>query len=237
MDCERLTYLEDLSTWLTKTKLSFTTAFGGFWSLIAYGVILYVVYTLSSILVNKNKMSTFQKSTYYDYTNSIQDHKILTNGLKLAFKLYEKGTSSSNNTFYIGAELVTTYNKTYTEKVYLQTEDWSFNDFAGSTTHVDYQEFLSWFSFPENVTLAGNYYSEVYSYVRIVYWYSNWKTDEECKIVSLQENVYAYLQVHVVAPYVDYEDINEPIKYAYLNKYYTYIDPSSFTFYDLFIRK
>lgn len=196
---------------------------------------IYVVYILGSVLISKTIISTSEKTTYFNLAQAPETHKVLTNGLKIAFKFYYSGESSANN-FTVYAEYVTVYNQNQRSIVSVATESWKLQDFAGSTIDIKDSENITWFTFPENVTLTGNKFAERNSYVRIIYTYNTDET-QVWKTIANQINSTALMQLHVVTPYVDYEDINVPIKYAYLDKYYTYADTRSYTFHDIAIRK
>lgn len=211
---------------------------GGFCSLIAYGIISYVVWTLSLILLNKTKINTSQTTTYFDITNDIEDHLVLTNGLKIAFGYTYTHESIKQSYTFAGAVLNKySYVKNEEEIVPLEMDVWSFKSFAGSTVTIDYSFDIMWFKFPENISLKGNYFSDIKYTLELTYGIKDCGNQTQCKAVANLENMSSYMWLYVITPYVDFNDINEPIKYSYIDKYYSYVNPREFNYINVFIRK
>lgn len=176
--------------------------------------------------------------TYYDSTKDPEIHSVLTKGLKIAFKYYYSGFAGDSDAIYVYAALFTSdTDQSESHIIWLEMEDWDLQEFVGSTADIDYQENNKWFKYPENVTLTGNHFSHKLSFVRLFYGFNYWDSPSSCRAQANTENVDSYIILHVVTPYIDYNDIDEPIKYASMDKYYSHVDPKSYNHYDIFIQK
>lgn len=193
----------------------------------------YIIYTLTLMLVNKRKIETSTNTVYLDLYNDAEDHHVFKDGLRIGF-LLRSDKYQPYITFSVFQNRVV--NNSQTEFTYLEYEVWTAQNFTN--LNESYPGNLSFYclTHPEDVILRGNAISDNSATFFIMYdWKncSNWPTSDE--ILNDPGSLVFYMYVYT--PYVDYKDIDHPIKFSLDSRYFSYWSYSSYAFYNVLIQK
>lgn len=156
----------------------------------------------------------------------------------MAFHIYFQ-----NKTFYDYAKISSfniSYNRTNNQLNYTQIDliPWSLGEFVGNNSDLrDTDDILYCFRVPEDLVLAGGFNTNFIKYITVNYAWTTLAGNMTIEDLSNLQSTHIYSQIYLLSPYIDYSDIENPLKYAYVDKYVVNINPKAYTVHSIYVRK
>lgn len=85
--------------------------------------------------------------------------------------------------------------------------------------------------------MTGNYFSNIQSKIKVIYKWNNCSVCQSEEKLAEYTKYNLYAQMYAKMAYIDFNDIDVPIKHTFLDKYYAYLNPKEYTNHDIFIQK
>lgn len=184
-------------------------------------------------LIRKEKMETSTNTVYFDPTSDQEDHYVFKGGLKTGFYIYNDNLEDYVNYSVLKAVYSEDANAEYS---ILEVEPWDIRSFSNLNVSDSNNFGFYWIKDPDSFILKGNKLSNTFVSITIIFSWAYWSGwppyDEVMGETSLLE-----FQLFTMTPYVDFNDIENPIKYSLDMKYYNQWDPNSFSFQVITIQK
>ena len=208
-----------------KGKPNFKTCWGGFFSTLGVGVMLYFWIIILKTMFLKEKITANRNSLFKDLSKDKTIHKFGKSGTRLAIKITNSiyGGAMNESFYELKIDRYETNNgldglpydgKT---KTTLETSPWNITNFGdyNATGHRSFDGIGSyfWVSDPNELYAYGTERGEHYSGIEIFIDY--WQTKENCVDPLNSINFLGLIDVEVliISPYFDFYDMDNPIKY------------------------
>ena len=213
----------------------FSTFVGGlvsFWVMIGF-----CIFAISELvkLANKEKIETSKNEVYFDTLTSDISLNLSEGGIAFAFRTdaFKKLTIEEEARFvtYTVSHTHSVYNPAINQKesthTYLELADWDATNFILTESQKDFfnkNKGYRCFS-DNNVELKGNFLADDEKTLQLKVHYCNQTTNSNWHALTdiqtaIQES---WMDVLVANKYIDFNDIETPIKYQYDAKYYVSI--------------